>query len=113
MSINAKLVLTYGKHKGKEFPLKDGENLIGRIDPDSDEALAIDLDEDDIEAKVSRQHAVVCLEDDKATLEDLGSLNGTFVKKADLRRLESGEKYTLRSGDEFIIGKVSLRYEEY
>ena len=111
MSINAKLILSLGKNKGKEFFLKEGENLIGRRDPDSDEVLAVDLDEDDVEAKVSRQHAVICLEGTKATLEDLGSLNGTFVKEGNLRKLEAREKYPLRSGEDIIIGKVSLRYE--
>ena len=111
MSTIKKLVLTYGRNKGREYLLSEGENLIGRADPDSDEILAVDLDEDDLEAKVSRQHAVICIEGNEATLEDLGSLNGTFIKGDSLERLEAGTKRALRAGDEIVVGKVSLRCE--
>lgn len=111
MSNTARLVLLIGKNKGKEFALADGENLIGRADPDSEEVLAVDLDEEDVEAKVSRQHAVILLESNHAFLEDLGSLNGTFVKTGELTQLPAGTRHELHSGDEFVVGKVSLRFE--
>ncbi len=112
MNRNAKLVVIRGKNKEKEFLLEAGENLIGRVDPDSDEPLAVDLDEEDVDAKVSRQHAVICLEETGVTLEDLGSLNGTFIRKDALQKLQAGEKHLLKSGDEIVIGKISLRYME-
>lgn len=112
MNRNAKLVVNLGKNKGKEFLLEAGENLIGRADPDSDEPLAVDLDEEDVDAKVSRQHAVICIEETGVTLEDLGSLNGTFIRKGELQKLQPGDKHLLKAGDEVVVGKISLRYVE-
>lgn len=111
MSENRRLVVIYGKNRGKFFELTEGENLIGRADPESDEPLTIDLDDEDSDAKVSRQHAILLVHGDTCTIEDLGSLNGTFVKRGDLKRLEEGEKAALTPGDEIVIGKVSLRFE--
>ena len=104
------LAVTFGNNKGKSFELKEGENLVGRCDPDSDEKLAIDLDQEDLEAKVSRQHAVVLVNENSVTVEDLGSLNGTFLMCADgAQKLEPGKGYTLSEGGEIVFGKVSLK----
>jgi DNA-binding winged helix-turn-helix (wHTH) protein len=56
--------------EGRVTELMTGENLVGRS-----VECAIRLDSTD----VSRRHARIVVHDDDATIEDLGSTNGTFV----------------------------------
>ena len=69
------------------------QTTIGRS-PDCDIFL------DDV--TVSRRHAVVGRGDTGFTIEDLGSLNGTFLNRS---RIERGD---LENGDEVQIGKYRL-----
>jgi pSer/pThr/pTyr-binding forkhead associated (FHA) protein len=104
-----KLVVIRGETKGKVFPIEDGNNLIGRWDPDAGAFPEIDLEQEDVDAKISRKHAVIEQSGDLVTLEDIGSLNGTFVNRGP--RLEQGVKHQLKIGDEIVIGKVFLKVE--
>jgi DNA-binding winged helix-turn-helix (wHTH) protein len=76
--------------------LRKGEHLLGR-DPD----LELFLDS----PGVSRRHALIRIAGDEATVEDLGSKNGTFV--AD-RRLDAPTR--LVDGDLIRIGSVQLKF---
>jgi len=59
--------------EGRVIELMNGENVVGRsID------CTVRLDSTD----VSRRHARIMINDDTATIEDLGSTNGTFVNGA-------------------------------
>jgi DNA-binding winged helix-turn-helix (wHTH) protein len=78
--------------------LRDGEHLLGR-DPD----LELFLDSPGI----SRRHALIRIAGDEATIEDLGSKNGTFV--AD-RRLDSPTR--LVAGDHIRVGSVQLTFND-
>ena len=77
--------------------LGQGEHVLGR-DPD----LRIFLDE----PGVSRRHAVIRVVGEQATLEDLGSKNGTFIAdhRLDAPRL-------LADGDVIRIGSVALTFK--
>jgi DNA-binding winged helix-turn-helix (wHTH) protein len=79
-----------------EVLLGEGENLIGRA-PDA--AVSIDSN------KVSRLHARILIDGVTATLEDLGSKNGTFLNG---ERIEA--HVTLSDGDEIRIGRHIARY---
>jgi DNA-binding winged helix-turn-helix (wHTH) protein len=73
-----------------DLALADGENVLGR-----DEHLAARVDG----PGVSRRHARILIRDGRATLEDLGSKNGTFLdgeRVASARALEDGA--TIRLG---------------
>jgi DNA-binding winged helix-turn-helix (wHTH) protein len=74
--------------------LGDGEYVLGR-DPDLE--LFFDA------PGVSRRHAVIRVTGDEATVEDLGSKNGTFVGD---RRLEGSTP--LADGDVIRLGSVAL-----
>jgi len=76
--------------------LPDGDHLIGR-----DAAAAIVLDV----AGVSRRHAQLVIAQREATLEDLGSKNGTLVAK----RAITG-RVRLRDGDQIQVGPVVIIY---
>ncbi len=79
----------------RRIPLEPGESIIGR-----DPGAAVHLDD----SSVSRRHARIVISAEGATLEDLGSKNGTFLgeKKIDLPAPLSDE-------DEIRIGSVTLR----
>jgi DNA-binding winged helix-turn-helix (wHTH) protein len=79
-----------------EIPLGVGENLIGRA-PDA--AIRIDNSE------VSRRHALIVVKGTTATLEDLGSKNGTYLRG---KRIEEPAK--LANADEIRIGLDLARY---
>jgi DNA-binding winged helix-turn-helix (wHTH) protein len=82
--------------QGREFVLADGEHIVGR-----DPGLAIWLDS----PKVSRRHARVVVHEGRATLEDLRSKNGTFVRGI---RIEEPE--TLAHGDTIRVGEFRLTF---
>ena len=93
----AKLVLKYEAAVLKEIPLKQASITIGRT-PGND--LVID------NLAVSGHHAKVYYDGEKFVLEDLNSLNGTFVNSQRVR------KSFLKHGDEVLIGKHTLVYED-
>jgi DNA-binding winged helix-turn-helix (wHTH) protein len=79
----------------REVALRPGENLLGRVE----EGVAW------IEAPtVSRRHARIVVEQGRATLEDLGSKNGTFVQG---RRISAPT--VLADGDVIRLGRVEIR----
>lgn len=103
---NAKLTVVRGGTVGKVFPLQPGDNLVGRWDPESGAFPEVDLETDDPEARISRKHALIRV-NDTVTIEDIGSLNGTFVNRG--RRLEPGSPTVLKDGDEIIVGKTFFK----
>lgn len=106
--VRAKLVVERGGSVGAEFPLAADESYIGRWDADNGIFPDVDLDRHDSEAKVSRRHARIIYGHGKFSIEDLGSVNGTFVNRG--RRLIPGKAQILNSGDEIIVGKTFLRF---
>jgi DNA-binding winged helix-turn-helix (wHTH) protein len=80
--------------KDREISLRPGDNLLGRVD---EGVLWIDS------ASVSRRHARIVVDGGRATLEDLGSKNGTFWRG---QRISSA--VTLSDGDEIRLGQVTL-----
>jgi DNA-binding winged helix-turn-helix (wHTH) protein len=76
--------------------LMEGANIIGRA---ADASISIDA------RGVSRHHARVLLSHGEATLEDLGSKNGTHLNG---NRLTTAVR--LSDGDEIRLGAISLRF---
>jgi FHA domain-containing protein/zinc ribbon protein len=87
------VVRSGGGRTGEHFPLERTQTTIGRT-PDCDIFL------DDV--TVSRRHAIVAKGPGTFTIEDLGSLNGTFLNR---HRIEQAE---LEHGDELQVGKYRL-----
>ncbi len=96
--VGAALVIRSGGGRaGESFTIDDERVSIGRT-PDAGVFL------DDV--TVSRNHALLVHRQDGYYIDDLGSLNGTYVNR---RRIES---HRLEDGDEIQIGKYKLSYLE-
>ena len=93
----ALVVRSGGGRAGESFTVDRDRMSIGRT-PDA----AVFLDD----VTVSRNHALIVRRDDGLYIDDLGSLNGTYVNR---RRIES---HKLDDGDEIQIGKYKLSYLE-
>jgi DNA-binding winged helix-turn-helix (wHTH) protein len=82
--------------EGRQIALSPGDNVLGRA-PDA--TIWIDA------PGVSRHHARICLEGVDATVEDLGSKNGTYLR---------GQPITMPSalsdGDQIRLGSVVVTF---
>ena len=83
----------------REIALSEGENVLGR---GADSLVWIESQ------GVSRRHARVFVASGLATLEDLGSKNGTFVNG-----IRATAAITLRDGDQLRIGNVPMTLRIY
>ena len=79
----------------RHVPLQDGENILGR-DPETGGFDSI---------TVSRRHARIVVTDGHATLEDLGSKNGTFLHG---KRITS--PHALADADQISLGSVPMTF---
>ncbi|MBN1192115.1 MAG: FHA domain-containing protein [Coriobacteriia bacterium] len=87
------LIVRKGVEVGERFYLEGPRFVIGR-DPESDIFLN--------DVTVSRAHAVLHVEDGAVRLEDVGSLNGTYVNDAIVTEA------VLASGDVVQIGRFQM-----
>jgi pSer/pThr/pTyr-binding forkhead associated (FHA) protein len=93
----ALVIRSGGGRAGESFTVDQDRMSVGRT-PDA----AIFLDD----VTVSRNHALLVRRQDGYYIDDLGSLNGTYVNR---RRIES---HKLNDGDEIQVGKYKLSYLE-
>ncbi len=101
----AKLVVLHGNRLHVEYPLRPGANVLGRAAiPDVDIDLA-DQETPDL-ALASRRHAVIYVDADTITVEDLSSLNGVLVNRTKIR---PRTVTPLESGDVLQIGTVLFK----
>lgn len=80
--------------KRREWHVSEGTNIVGR---DSDCDVRIDS------ASVSRRHARIVVTGGRATIDDLGSKNGTFLNKAPIT-----DARLIQDGDEMRVGSVTM-----
>jgi diguanylate cyclase (GGDEF)-like protein len=92
---DACLVVIYGQSIGRRFRMKRGEVLIGRS---SQAHIQIDHE------SVSRRHATVNVGEQRASVQDLGSTNGTYVND------EPVTERVLKDGDLIKVGRTILKY---
>jgi DNA-binding winged helix-turn-helix (wHTH) protein len=83
----------------REIALEEGETVLGR-----DPAATVLVDH----KSVSREHARIRLSAGAATLEDLGSKNGTFLRGSRLTGTAP-----LSDGDEIRIGSIAMTFRAF
>ena len=89
----ASVLVIQGPDKGRTFELRDGENVIGRVD------CPITLSD----RTVSRSHARLLNSDGRWALEDLGSANGTYLNGVRLKKI-----LPVHRGDQIRCGTTLL-----
>ena len=94
---------------GDDFFLnQEGDTTVGRVDPVTGIRPDVDLTTLDTQRSVSRRHAkIVRLGSEFEVVEDIGTMNGTFVNG---RRIATGQPVRLRDGDKVRFGLVDLTF---
>ncbi len=103
--VRPRLRVVRGRKLNAEYAINDGPNFIGRRD---DHPIAIDLEDQEPAERIwtSRKHAVLHFVDGSLEIEDLNSLNGTFVNRI---RLAPGDRRSLSINDIVQVGTIQLR----
>lgn len=86
-------------HQGRPYVLQTGENVLGRAD---ESVVPIHS------PAVSRHHARLTITSTAATLEDLGSKNGTYVRGARI-----AGPVAVGDGDEIRVGPIKLVFRAW
>jgi FHA domain len=99
------LLVIRGEKVDVQYTIYPGKNYLGRND---DKPVDIDLESQEPADRIwtSRQHAVISFENGLLTIEDLNSLNGTFVNRM---RVHPGQVRALQANDTVQVGTVQLR----
>jgi pSer/pThr/pTyr-binding forkhead associated (FHA) protein len=100
-----KLLVLRGLKINVEYPIYEGRNTIGRF---ADKPVDIDLLSQEFVEQIwcSRQHAAIIYSNGVIAIEDLNSLNGTWVNGA---RVQAGQQRQLKAGDIVQIGTVQMK----
>jgi pSer/pThr/pTyr-binding forkhead associated (FHA) protein len=95
-------------NSGRTIPCPMGEViLIGRSDASAGVFPEVDLNQDNgYMAGVSRRHARIIRRGDEFYLEDLNSMNGTFLNR---NRLSAHTPTPFQDGDEIRLGNLVMR----
>jgi pSer/pThr/pTyr-binding forkhead associated (FHA) protein len=87
------LFVVQGPDEGRSFALGP-QSVVGR-----DPTAAINL----VDEEVSRRHALISVDGGRATVEDLGSSNGTFVEARQI-----SDEAVLQQGQRMRVGQTVL-----
>jgi hypothetical protein len=94
-----------GQKLNHEYPIYEGVNYLGRRD---DEPIDIDLEDQEPADRIwtSRKHAAIHFLNGVLEIEDLNSLNGTFVNRT---RVAPGHRRALAINDIVQVGTIQMR----
>jgi pSer/pThr/pTyr-binding forkhead associated (FHA) protein len=94
----ARLIVRQGSNPGAVYPLRAEKNTIGR-----NEGLEVTVRD----RSISRRHTSIALRDGVYFIEDLLSINGTFVNSQKLTAPQP-----LRDGDQIAVGDTVLIFQQ-
>jgi Inner membrane component of T3SS, cytoplasmic domain len=89
-----------GEQKGEDFRIREGPNTIGSA-PDADIVLR--------DSAISGKHASLRYKDERFTITDLDSTNGTFLNE----RADPIAREELKDNDVVRLGGVSLKFKRF
>ena len=94
-----------GAKSGMEYPIFEGQNVIGRAD---EKPVEIDIEFQESPDRIwsNRQHALITCENGFLVIEDLNSSNGTYVNR---NRVPPGKKQEVKANDTIQIGEVQFK----
>jgi pSer/pThr/pTyr-binding forkhead associated (FHA) protein len=102
----AAIHLKIGEGKHEVEARLDKTINIGRVDPTSAIFPEVDLTDEGVLSKsVSRRHARILKRENSVLLEDLGSINGTFING---KKLDPYMAEVLSDGDVLQVGKIPI-----
>ena len=106
-AVRPRLVVLRGLKIGAEFPIYEGRNTLGHF---AEKPVDIDLMNQESVEQIwcSRQHAVITFDKGIVAVEDLNSLNGTWLNGVLVPR---GQRRQLKPGDVLQVGTVQMRLE--
>lgn len=108
----ARLTLKQNGSPSKEFHLDGSHTIVGRYDADTG-PVDVDLEGISGDDTVSRNHAEIFNEIGQWKIQDLGSTNGVFIKRAGQTRF--GARITvpevLFPGDEVAFGNIRFLFQ--
>ena len=87
-----------GEQKGEDFRIREGQNTIGSA-PDADVVLR--------DTAISGKHASLRYKDEKFTITDLDSTNGTYLND----RPDPIAREELKDNDVIRVGEVTLKFK--
>jgi len=96
---------------GASLPLPSAvQAIIGRGDPVSNFFPEIDLNPyGAIDNGVGRRHVRLFVQGGQVLIEDLDSTNGTLLNS---QKLTARQPQPLRDGDQIVVGKLLLRFQQ-
>ena len=94
-TVKAVLVVVHGELEGRVYPIRNGDNRIGRSET-CDVVLA--------SPKVSREHAVLVHDEGLFVIAPLSEANPTYLNEA----VSPGGE--LADGDQLRLGRTTLRF---
>jgi CRP-like cAMP-binding protein len=87
---------------------REGETLVGRIDPVTGIRPDVDLTNLDTQRSVSRRHSkIIYAGGEFKVVEEIGTMNGTFVNG---RRIPTGSPVAIKDTDRLRFGLVDLTF---
>jgi Inner membrane component of T3SS, cytoplasmic domain len=92
------VVLMDGNDKGKDFRVRDGQNMMG-----SDPACDIVI----VHPTISGRHASLRAKEGKFFLTDLDSTNGTYLNQEQ----KSISREEIKDNDQIRLGEVTLKFK--
>src|SRR5262249_39153354 len=100
-----RLVVLRGVKAGVEYPLHEGESLLGRSD---EHPADVDLAEQEPPDRIwiARRHSAITWEEGVLSIQDVDGPGGTFVNR---RRVHPSCKLALRDGDVLHVGNVIMK----
>ena len=107
MAETVRLTVQTGPHRGRRFCFRGPAScLVGRGEDCFMRFIGTERD-----LKISRHHCQLDIDPPQVNVEDLGSLNGTYINGRQVRPIEPGHDLpadVVRSGDTITIGGTSF-----